>query len=532
MDASFGSTSGSRKAATLAYTPIIRRTKQEAPKTSGFVNNEILDDLEGTTRGSTDHEMDSMRSHSPRRTHSTLEIVDDIGKDVKTLFQCPTSATLSYMTFEAKLFLFLVVLTIVLTVIVCALLSVYSVPTGYLGGDTACVGYAYAQPSMNAMGYSIALQAVNCIFVLWYSVRSVRLEKSWTLLCYIIAAISQAGRAFYLAFGTLFETFDVPSDIAIASQVLLCITAIILLATFPLVYRVHKGFGWRMYKKGATSSQQVAYMKRYYLMDTVVKVDLMVCVNAFTTMLFVVRLDWLRIAAGVVLGLTVAMLTVVTYFIKKQVKWFVYLLAVVCALMPALYVYFLIEQFSQPPMPCIQESLVPCLAGYNITQSPTNFSTSITNDPITAATSAHAVLPPGQASQPPFWFVFPEICVESTSCYNSSLSSVGDCCRGFGQCEVHGDLFHAERGLLVFLAVLGLAIRLLTTGTLVQRLREMDDVDVRELLTRHASRNIKEFALPLTDLNDDNDDTAALRSNGYSPMTSPSLRPTSPPPEF
>lgn len=532
LDASFGSASSPRRAATVASTPIIRRSRQEAPKTSGFVNNEILAALEGPTRSSTDIEMGSSTFGSPKRSPSTFEthqeIATEIGRDVRGLLDSCTSLT--YMTTDAKVFLALVVFTIVLTVVVCILLAVYSQSTGYLGGDTVCVGHAYTQPTMNAMGYSIALQAVNCIFVMWFSVRSVRLEKSWTLLCFVIAAVSQAGRAFYLAFGSLFDTFAVPPVVAVVSQVLLCITALVLLGTFPLAYRVHQGFGWRMYKKGATTAQQVAYMKRYYLMDTVVKVDLMVCVNAFTTMLFVVQLLWLQVAAGVVLGLTVIMLTVVTYFIKKQVKWFVYLLAFICALMPALYIYFLVDQFSEPQQACIPERLVPCLNNVNITIAATNYSADpgAANDPVTQATSLHALFPVGQVSSPPSWFVFADSCTESTPCYNSSVVSVGSCCRGYGQCDVHAELFRAEQGLLLFLAALGLLVRVLTIGTLIHRLRELDDVDVRELLERHERRDIQEFALPLADVASD-DDATMLQSRVYSPNTSsPTHRPASP----
>lgn len=422
------------------------------------------------------------------------ELVNDIQKDIKSFFS--KSVLTSYMSRWAKAFLAVAALSVAFTITFGSILlaEVYDRTMALRVEDgSVCAGGDYLAPQTSTLWYNIALIFLANVFMVLYALRGMALEKWGTALCYIIAALTAVGRALYTVAGGLPEAYRVPSGPRSACVVGLSIGAAIALISLGLLYKAIREFGWRNYVKGATTQEQVREINKYQLLDLFLKLDVMLCVHTIVSIFFAVDSTAMIIVSAIVIAFTVAMLVLITYFIKKQIAWFIYAFVALCPAMPILYIYLIVSQSILETSRCQNDSLFPCL-GRNITVGLANYSDH--------ALFERSLPPPAGAAASTQWFLVPEDCLThdlngslvDSPCVNASLSVVSRCCGDYGVCQYTQEFFRTDQVLLIMLAVAGVVVRILTVVTTYKRMREMDSPIIRELLER-GQRNLRSFTL-------------------------------------
>ena len=380
----------------------------------------------------------------------------------------------TYVSKEAKVMLALITVSCVAMLAMClaVVLVTYTRLRNFNVDESdpsVCKGASYEEIKTNSVGYNMANTSFGCFFILWTTFRAVRLEKGALLVCVVIVIITVVARVLYFAFGvgpgSLYD-----SDLEVAAQGVFTAAGIIMLAAIPITFKVSDAFGWRFFTKGVTQAEDVETMQRYKQLDACAKLDLYITVNAFISLFFIVSDDTLRIFGFIVTAVTIIFLVALTAVVKRRYYFAMYAFYFVCVLMPVFYVYTVTIVVMQSEDGCSGE-MRACMSRNNV---------AIGN----CASRRCALL---------------TTCTPYSNynlCVNTTFTNGYDtCCSEYGRCKLKLSFFENDKPLVLFLAVAGCLVRVITVIVGYRQAQAMDIPSVQEMLKR-GERNIRNFSLP------------------------------------
>lgn len=381
----------------------------------------------------------------------------------------------THISFIGKAFALWVILISMLSIAMCLTLEIVSLSydeAKTISDSTACNQATFKDIGTNTLAYNAANIALSALFMVWYSLRAVRLEKEWLLFCFFVVSMIQIGRQTYLAFWVLRDTALSPGLIQ-AFRVVTISTSCFVVVAWLMALRVYHTFGWRLYSKGVTKSDHVRQIRQYKQFDACLKLDVYLCCCMFLTLYFSATDDFMRIYGFVATVLTLASFLTVARGMKKNIAVVVYVFFLVALLLPTIYLFNLISLFDPPEEACFRNDLVPCTSAANISLNAT----------------FDVVYPPSRyIHDRASWR--PDNCVPYNMtewCFQRANESLLLCCQSYGQCSVKYTFRKHDQDLSVALAVLGLGIRLITIALGFREMKAMNLPTMRELFRRGES---------------------------------------------
>lgn len=416
---------------------------------------------------------------------STFDRARETANDVVQWFVAG-SVWQAYSSKWAKAFVLLIFIAtvLVLGVSIALLVRAYTqLRTFTVSDGTVCTGATYEEIKTNSVGYNLANVVAGVLFALWFAMRSVRLEKGSLLACVLLVIVATVARAEYFSFSVAENTLRAADRLA--AQVVYTTACVVLLAACALMLKVKEGFGWRMYAKGVTESEQVETMQRYKQLDACAKFDLFVTVNAFISLFFFVSDLFLRIYGFIVAAITLVFLLALPGIVKHRRYWALYGFYVACVLMPVFYMYTLGVVITEDKSYCLADANT-CLLGNGIEDRPPSW---CSDNRTSSCPYRERCIRLASNSTPS----------ERDECERLAVEAIATCCSEYGRCGLKRVFFDNDKPLIIFLAAVGCIVRVITVVIGYRQAQAMNVPSVQDMLKR-GERNLKNFAVHLPTL--------------------------------
>ncbi|KEG14240.1 hypothetical protein DQ04_00561090 [Trypanosoma grayi] len=253
---------------------------------------------------------------------------------------------------------------------------------------SACEGCLVNEDITPDISFSIICFILNGLLTVCFSLRATRYENTGLLICHLITVLLQVARVVYFV---LTRNFDYLSDkMALSIQVLLIVSAALLLASCCTYWTVSKSFGWRTFKKGIIHSEILRRRQRHMYMQSCVQLDVISTINAGVTVAFMVD-----ITSEHALGVTISVISCILamlfiLMLRHYPVLFIIIFGAAATMSLAFYCYALSGAVDQyfirrasahfEASKCYQSSLTHCMEVSDISIVPGDSTNNNTHD--------------------------------------------------------------------------------------------------------------------------------------------------------
>lgn len=390
----------------------------------------------------------------------------------------------------------------------------------HVGDGSACSESGYTVSSfLNSITYAIVVFAVNVLFVVWFGLRGVKLEKGSSVFSCICVSLFHVSRVMFYVFGGSFdEYYHNGTQIATAVRWSLISTCITSVLPVLLSYHVYSNFGWLTYAKGVTQASQLEQLKRHVRFDATLKLDTFITANGLISILFLVEDTSARIAGAVVTGVTFVLLFRLKAMIRARRTWYLLLTSLVGCVSLGTFVALVVVLLTADTSSsgCLSGKLVPCLTS-DVSPLSTpcsvavadscawnrNVSLSVSTDTFPSDSTffelsfGRALLLPNASSIPNV--PLPGFLLNGCNIICFSLFEVSEivpfvekCCATYGICVLARSMQSHDQVVMIGVAIAAVLARLASFVLAYRRRREMEIPSVEDMFKR-AERNLNEL---------------------------------------